>query len=71
MQLPAALVAGVLAFCRSHGVIVGRAGAINRQSNVISLSPPLVITRSECDTLIDVLDKALADAVATMTGAKN
>jgi len=59
VQLPGNLVADVLAFARSNGVIVGRCGAVQRQSNVISLSPPLVITRSECDTLIEVLDKAL------------
>ena len=59
VQLPGNLVADVLGFARSNGVIVGRCGAVQRQSNVISLSPPLVITRSECDTLIEVLDKAL------------
>lgn len=39
-----------------------------RHSNTITLSPPLVITRSECDTVIDVLDKALAHTVAVMAG---
>ncbi len=68
VQLPGALVADVLAFARSNGVIVGRCGAVQRQSNVISLSPPLVITRSECDTLIEVLDKALAMIVDKMAG---
>jgi adenosylmethionine-8-amino-7-oxononanoate aminotransferase len=68
VQLPGALVGDVLSFCRSNGVIVGRAGAVGRQNNVIALSPPLVITRSECDTLIEVLDKALAMVVAKMAG---
>jgi taurine-pyruvate aminotransferase len=49
-------------------VIVGRSGGGARHSNTIVLSPPLIITRSECDTLIEVLDKALADAVAKMAG---
>jgi 4-aminobutyrate aminotransferase-like enzyme len=39
-----------------------------RHSNTITLSPPLVITRSECDTLIEVLDKALEATVAKMAG---
>jgi adenosylmethionine-8-amino-7-oxononanoate aminotransferase len=67
-QLPGALVQGVVAFCRSNGVIVGRSGGGVRHSNTIVLSPPLIITRSECDTLIEVLDRALAMTVATMAG---
>ncbi len=67
-QLPGALVGGVVAFCRAAGVIVGRSGGGARHSNTIVLSPPLVITRSECDTLIEVLDKALAMTVAKMAG---
>jgi 4-aminobutyrate aminotransferase-like enzyme len=47
-------------FCKQNGVIVGRSGA-PRLSNTISLSPPLVITRSECDRIIDVLDRAIAE----------
>jgi adenosylmethionine-8-amino-7-oxononanoate aminotransferase len=59
-QLPSALVQGVVTFCRANGVIVGRSGGGARHSNTIVLSPPLIITRGECDTLIEVLDKALA-----------
>jgi adenosylmethionine-8-amino-7-oxononanoate aminotransferase len=68
MQLSGALVQGVVAFCRRNGVIVGRSGGGARHSNTIVLSPPLVITRSECDTLIEVLDQALAMTVETMAG---
>ncbi len=68
VQLPSALIAGVVGFCRSNGVIVGRSGGGVRHSNTITLSPPLVITRSECDTLIEVLDKALEATVAQMAG---
>jgi taurine-pyruvate aminotransferase len=64
-QLAGPLVQGVVTFCRSNGVIVGRSGGGARHSNTIVLSPPLVISRSECDTLIEVLDKAL-----TMTAEK-
>jgi taurine-pyruvate aminotransferase len=60
VQLDGKLVGGVVDFCRSNGVIVGRSGGGARHSNTIVLSPPLIITRSECDMLIDVLDKALA-----------
>jgi len=69
-QLDGKLVAGVVAFCRKNGVIVGRSGGGSRHSNTIVLSPPLIIARSECDTLIDVLDKAFQDAVDTMSGKK-
>jgi adenosylmethionine-8-amino-7-oxononanoate aminotransferase len=61
-QLEGGLVGGVLEFCKQRGVIVGRSGGGARHSNTVVLSPPLVITRSECDTLIEVLDQALADA---------
>ena len=50
----------VVDFCRDQGVIVGRAGGGRRFGNVIVLSPPLVITRAECDRLVDTLDRALA-----------
>ena len=68
VQLDGKLMAGILAFCKKNGVIVGRSGGGARHSNTIVLSPPLIITRTECDTLADVLDKALADAEATMKG---
>jgi len=64
VQLDGKLVQGVVTFCRDHGVIVGRSGGGARHSNTIVLSPPLIITRSECDTLIDVLDRALAHTVS-------
>ena len=56
----ASTMTAVAEFCREHGVIVGRAGGGRRFGNVISLSPPLVITRAECDRLVDTLDRALA-----------
>lgn len=68
VQLDGPLVQGVVDFCKANGVIVGRSGGGARHSNTIVLSPPLVITRSECDTLIEVLDRALAHTVATMEG---
>jgi taurine-pyruvate aminotransferase len=58
----------VLSFCRANGVIVGRSGGGARHSNTIVLSPPLIITRGECDTLIEVLDRALAMTVAKIAG---
>ena len=61
-QLESGLVGGVLEFCKQRGVIVGRSGGGARHSNTVVLSPPLVITRSECDTLVEVLDQAIADA---------
>jgi taurine-pyruvate aminotransferase len=58
----ASLIARVVDFCREQGVIVGRGGGGRRFGNVIVLSPPLVITRAECDRLVDTLDRALAAA---------
>ncbi len=56
----ASVVTTVVDFCRDNGVIVGRGGGAWRSGNVIVLSPPLVITRGECDRLVDTLDRALA-----------
>jgi len=67
-QLDGALVGGVLELCKQQGVIVGRSGGGARHSNTVVLSPPLVITRGECDTLIAALDKALEQTVAKMAG---
>ena len=66
--MPGPLVQGVVDFCRAHGVIVGRSGGGARHSNTIVLSPPLIITRGECDTLIEVLDKALANTTEILAG---
>ncbi len=68
VQLDGALVGGVVEFCKQNGLIVGRSGGGSRHSNTIALSPPLVITRSECDTVIEVLDRALANAEAKLAG---
>jgi adenosylmethionine-8-amino-7-oxononanoate aminotransferase len=54
-----ATVTAVVDHCKELGVIVGRSGGGRRHGNTIVFSPPLVITRAECDRLVDTLDKAL------------
>jgi adenosylmethionine-8-amino-7-oxononanoate aminotransferase len=66
-QLAGPLVADVVTFCRDDGVIVGRSGGGIRHSNTIVLSPPLIITRSECDRLIDAIDHALTRVTVKMS----
>jgi adenosylmethionine-8-amino-7-oxononanoate aminotransferase len=56
----AQVVTRVVEFCRDNRVIVGRGAGAWRSGNVIVLSPPLVITRTECDRLVDTLDRGLA-----------
>jgi adenosylmethionine-8-amino-7-oxononanoate aminotransferase len=53
-------VGAVVDFCRDHGVLVGRGGGGRRSGTSITLSPPLVITRAECDRVVDTLDRAVA-----------
>ncbi len=53
-------VQGVVDFCRKQGVIVGRSRAGGDFNSTITLSPPLVITRAECNRLVETLDKAIA-----------
>jgi adenosylmethionine-8-amino-7-oxononanoate aminotransferase len=55
----AATITSVVEFCRDAGVLVGRAGGGRRYGNTIVFSPPLVITRAECDRVVEVLDRAL------------
>ena len=55
----AADITKIVDFCRDHGLIVGRAGGARRYANTIPLCPPLVITRAECDRIVDTLDRAL------------
>jgi adenosylmethionine-8-amino-7-oxononanoate aminotransferase len=58
-QLDGAQFAGVVDFCRDHGVLVGRAGGGRQYGTTIALCPPLVITRAECDRIVDTLGRAL------------
>jgi taurine-pyruvate aminotransferase len=55
----AAQTGNIVDFCRDHGVLVGRGGGGRRYGNTITLSPPLVITRAECDRIVNTLDQAL------------
>src|SRR3954451_753716 len=58
-QLDPAQIGGVVDFCRDRGVIVGRAGGGRRFGTTIALCPPLVITRTECDRIVETLGRAL------------
>jgi taurine-pyruvate aminotransferase len=55
----AATITFIVDFCRDNGVIVGRSGGGRRYGNTIVFSPPLVITRAECDRIVETLDRAL------------
>jgi taurine-pyruvate aminotransferase len=59
-----ARITAIIDACKAQGVIVGRGGGGRRYGNTIVLSPPLVITRAECERLVDTLDKAIATQVA-------
>jgi adenosylmethionine-8-amino-7-oxononanoate aminotransferase len=56
----ASQITAVVDFCRDRGLIVGRSGGGRRFGNTITLCPPLVITRTECDRIVDTLGQALA-----------
>lgn len=60
--VPADCIKGIVDFARRNGVIVGRSGGGRHLGNTIVLSPPLVITRSEIDRIVAVLDHAIAEA---------
>jgi taurine-pyruvate aminotransferase len=56
----AATMTAVVEFCRDNGLLVGRGGGGRRYGNTVTLSPPLVITRAECDRIVETLDRALS-----------
>jgi taurine-pyruvate aminotransferase len=58
-QLEAAQFTSVVDFCRDQGVIVGRSGGGRGYGTTIAICPPLVITRAECDRIVDTLGRAL------------
>jgi len=58
---------GVIDFCKEQGVIVGRSVAGRRYSNTITFAPPLVLTRSEADRIVDVLGRAIAAVASSPT----
>ena len=60
IRLGAAPFAAVIDFCRDNGVIVGRSGGGRQYGTTIAICPPLVITRAECDRIVDTLSRALA-----------
>ncbi len=47
-------------FCRDNGLLVGRGGGGRNYGNTITLSPPLVITSTECDRIVEILDRGLS-----------
>ena len=58
--LGAAQMTAIIDFCRNNGLLVGRSSGGRRYGNTITMSPPLVITRAECDRIVEILDRALS-----------
>jgi len=54
-----ATIQGVVDGCRKLGVIVGRSNGGRAGGMTIALSPPLIITRAECDRIVDALDRTI------------
>jgi adenosylmethionine-8-amino-7-oxononanoate aminotransferase len=53
--------AAVIDYCRDNGVLIGRGGGGRHFGSTITMSPPLVITRAECDRIVETLDRALTE----------
>jgi 4-aminobutyrate aminotransferase-like enzyme len=56
----AAQIGSVVDFCKANGVLVGRSNGGRRYGGVVNISPPLVITRAECDRIVETMDRALS-----------
>ncbi len=55
-----AKIGAVVDFCKANGLLLGRSNGGRKYGGVITMSPPLVITRAECDRIVETLDKALS-----------
>lgn len=56
----AAQIGAIVDFCKENGLLVGRAGGGRKYGNTIVFSPPLVLTRAECDRIVDTMDRAIS-----------
>jgi adenosylmethionine-8-amino-7-oxononanoate aminotransferase len=54
-----AQITSLVDFCRDNGLIIGRSGGGRRYGNTVVFCPPLVITRAECDRIVDIMDRGL------------
>ena len=61
-----ALTAQVMEAAREHGILLGKGGMFG---NVLRLSPPMNIGKSDVDEFIDAIDKSLAVCGKTLAGA--
>jgi len=61
----AAQTAQLLEATREHGLLVGKGGLYG---NVIRVTPPMNIGRSDVDQFIQLLDKSLAAVAAAAVG---
>ena len=52
----------VFKLCLERGVMVRPVG------NTIVLSPPLILTKDECDTIVDVLHKSIEEVISELQG---
>jgi len=48
----------IISRCAELGLMLGRVGSYG---NVIRVAPPLIIKEEECDTAVDIFDKAMAE----------
>jgi len=62
--MPAAKIKQLVERCQDKGLIVGRSGGGRHLGNTIVLSPPLVLTRSEIDRIVAILDETIPEVCA-------
>jgi adenosylmethionine-8-amino-7-oxononanoate aminotransferase len=59
--MPAPQIKRLVDRCQERGVIVGRSGGGRHLGNTLVLAPPLVLTRSEIDRIVAVLDQTIPE----------
>jgi taurine-pyruvate aminotransferase len=59
--MPQAQIKRIVERCQELGVIIGRSGGGRHLGNTLVLAPPLVLTRSEIDRIVSVLDRVIPE----------
>ena len=64
VPLPDPKVLGIVGHCIQNGIILGRnSNTVPGRCNVLLIAPPLIVTQSEADQIVDTIAAAMGKAI--------